>query len=65
MSKRKQKTERFYSTVEASRALGLTRWTLRNYIKDGKIKANRPGTDFRIPASEVERLAQTFKEEVK
>ena len=44
---------------EVETRLGVSRWTLYEWIKSGTIKAIRlPSGYFRIPESEVERILQ-------
>ena len=49
--------ERRYRTGEVAKALSVSRKTVRKWIKEGKIKAERTlGGQYRIPESEVRRL---------
>ena len=41
---------------EAAEALGLSPWTVRQYIRDGKIKAVRIGRRALVEPSELENL---------
>jgi len=43
---------------EAAEAVGLSHWTLRQYIRDGKITAIRLGRRVLIEPSELERLVE-------
>ena len=46
--------KQYYSTGEAAERLGLSRVTVFRKIKEGKIKAEKIGRNFVIPASEIE-----------
>jgi excisionase family DNA binding protein len=49
--------DRLLSVGEVSRLLSVTGPTVREWIKDGKLKANRAGARFwRIRQSEVDRM---------
>lgn len=41
---------------EAAAAIGLSKWTVRQYIRDGKIKAVRIGRRVLVEPSELEHL---------
>jgi excisionase family DNA binding protein len=43
---------------EAAAALGLSHWTLRQYIRDGKLKAVRIGRRVLIEPGELQRLIE-------
>lgn len=45
--------DKYYSTQEAAKLLGVTRVTVFRQIKNGKIKAEKVGRNFVIPASEI------------
>lgn len=51
-----QKEERLAQIPEAARRLGVSVWTLRAWIQDGKIASNKLGGRRLIPVSEIERL---------
>jgi excisionase family DNA binding protein len=44
------------SPAEAGRHLGLSHVTVRQWIRDGRIKAIRSGRSFKIPRSELDKL---------
>lgn len=45
-----------YMTVtEVAEHFGVSVWTVRDYIKTGRINAIKFGSNYRIPASEVAR----------
>lgn len=45
------------STGTVARALGISRWTVRNWIEARILRADRlPTGVYRIPASELERI---------
>jgi excisionase family DNA binding protein len=49
--------DRLLSVAEVSRLLSVTEPTVREWIKDGKLKAHRAGARFwRIRQSEVDRM---------
>ena len=43
---------------EAGRLLGISHYTVRNYIRQGKINPVRFGRRVSIPMSEIERLSR-------
>ena len=47
---------KFYKLSEIMAVLGVTRVTLYNYIKAGKVKAVKVGAQWRIPQAEYNRL---------
>ncbi len=47
---------KFYKLSEVMAVLGVTRVTLYNYIKAGKVKAVKVGAQWRIPQTEYNRL---------
>ena len=49
--------EETYSTPKVASILGLTTDTVRGWCVDGKIKANRVNGYWRVPRSEVIRIA--------
>lgn len=53
----------FCRVDEVASLLGVTEQTVRNWIKDGKIKAQRFGRPHLIPISEVARLLGKTQEE--
>ena len=42
--------------VEASEALGISHWTLRRYIREGKIRAVRIGRRVLVEPAELKKL---------
>jgi len=48
--------ERLTPIEEAAHRLGLSHWTLREWIQHGKIASNKLGGRRLIPVSEIERL---------
>jgi excisionase family DNA binding protein len=44
------------SVVEAAELLRISRWTVRSYIRDGKLKAVRLGRRVLLTDGELERL---------
>ena len=56
----------YLTTTELARLCGVSRFTIINWAKRGKIKAIRTaGRHYRIPASEALSLLRTFDEEKK
>lgn len=45
-----------YKIKEVARILGFNEWTVRGWVRDGKIKAVKIMSEWRIPEEEVERL---------
>lgn len=54
----------FYRVDQVARLLGVTEQTIRNWIRDGKIQAQRFGRPHLIPIEEVARLIQKTPAEV-
>lgn len=54
----------FYRVEEVARLVGVTDQTIRNWIREGKIKAQRFGRPHLIPVEEVARLLEKTPEEV-
>lgn len=52
-----------YSLSEVIEILGVTRRTLYNWIKDGKIKAIKAGQQWRITEEALEEFLQTGTEQ--
>ena len=50
--------EKLYKLSEVMDVLGVTRVTLYNYIKAGKVKAVKVGAQWRIPQDEYNRLLE-------
>lgn len=53
----------FCRVDEVAQLVGVTEQTIRNWIREGKIKAQRFGRPHLIPISEVARLLGTTPEE--
>jgi excisionase family DNA binding protein len=49
---------------DAAAMLGLSHWTLRQYIREGRIRAVRIGRRVLIEPSELERLIEQGRSEV-
>lgn len=47
--------EEMLSRGETAKGLGITPKTLSVWIKEGKVKAAKPGRSYRIPKSEIRR----------
>jgi excisionase family DNA binding protein len=54
-----QKEDRLARIPEAASRLGLSVWTLRAWIQEGKIASNKLGGRRLIPVSEIERLIKS------
>lgn len=52
----KVKEIKVYNTDEAAEILHVSRQTVYNYIKEGKLKAKKIGKEFRITHEELERF---------
>jgi len=53
----------YLTTTELARICGVSRFSIINWVKRGKIRANRTiGGHYRIPASEALSLLRTFDE---
>lgn len=50
--------EKMYKLSEVTAALGITRVTIYSYIKAGKVKAVKIGSQWRIPQEEFTRLLE-------
>lgn len=46
----------FYSVKEFADKLGVSYWTILRAIKNGRINAIQPGSSYRIPHSEFNRM---------
>lgn len=56
--------EKFYNVRELADILGLTPYTIRKYIRDGKIKSVRVGGDRvinRVSETELKRYLESLK----
>lgn len=51
-------TQRMYSLAEVQEILNVSRASLYNYIRDGKMKAIKIGSAWRVPGEELERLTR-------
>jgi excisionase family DNA binding protein len=50
---------------EAARLLGISRWTVRSYIREGKLKPVRLGRRVLLAEDELERLVSESQEPIK
>jgi len=50
----------FLSTQDLASLLGVTRQTIRNWIKSGQIKAYHIGQNLKIPMAEAQRILRHF-----
>jgi excisionase family DNA binding protein len=48
---------RSLSLRESGRALGLSEWTVRRMVLDGRIRGRKIGSQWRVPVTEIEALA--------
>ena len=53
---REQQNRTDLTVTEAAKEFACSSGTVKNWIKSGRIKAYRPGRDYRIPWSEIERI---------
>ncbi len=49
--------ERIYTLAEAAEALGVHYNTVKNWIKNGTLKANKMGRSYRITGTELRRFS--------
>jgi excisionase family DNA binding protein len=56
--KYKMKNQLLLGLKEAAESVGLSHWTLRQYVREGKVKAVRLGRRVLIEPSELERLIE-------
>ena len=57
MGKEETVAERILPLSEVEQLLGLTRWSLWSWIRDGKLQAvKQPNGHFRVAESEVRRI---------
>ena len=52
------KEQRYLTTEEAARATGVTRWRVWQWIKEGRLMAQRAGTLWLIPEDELRKFQQ-------
>ena len=57
----KETNHRFVSTQELGALLGVTRQTVRNWIKKGEIKAFHIGQNLKIPVQEALRILMFYE----
>ena len=48
----------FVSVDEAQILTGISRWTWRDYVREGKIDSNRVGTRILVPLREIRRVLE-------
>jgi len=54
-----EQTQKAFRVKEAAQILGVSRSTIRNWIRSGDVRANRVGgATLLVPKSEIERLAE-------
>lgn len=53
--------EPMWTAVQAAKYFNVHRYTIYRWIKEGKMKAYYINTRFRIPRSEIERIANGIK----
>jgi excisionase family DNA binding protein len=61
--KEKNKVIRLKSVVEAAELLRISPWTVRSYIRDGKLKPVRLGRRVLLAEDELERLVAEGQEQ--
>lgn len=57
--------EPLWSPIKTADYLGVSRQTVYGYIRNGKIKAVKVGRAVRIPKSEIAKLVEIVKSELK
>ena len=57
----REMNHRFVSTLELGALLGVTRQTVRNWIKKGEIKAFHIGQNLKIPVQEAVRILRFYE----
>lgn len=57
--------EFFYSVEEAAKMLGVSEYTIRRWLKDGKLDGKRIGRFWRISKESVESVLPDDKKETK
>jgi excisionase family DNA binding protein len=57
----REMNHRFVSTLELGALLGVTRQTVRNWIKKGDIKAFHIGQNLKIPVQEAVRILSFYE----
>jgi excisionase family DNA binding protein len=65
MSKNKEKSKKFLSTIELAQMLGVSRIAVFKKIKEGKIEAEKIGRNYAIPTKEFGRIVGLFVSENK
>jgi len=50
--------EEFYSTLEASQYLQLTKQTIQNYVRSGKLPKRKIGNQYYFTLEEIKSLIQ-------
>jgi len=50
--------ETLHSLDEVAARLGLSHWTLRSWVRDGKINSNKQGRRRLVSSYEIERLLE-------
>ncbi len=58
MLKNATKVKQFYTPLEVSHLLIIQETTVREYIREGLIKAVKIGSKWRIPAKEYNRICR-------
>jgi excisionase family DNA binding protein len=48
---------RMLSLKEAGRAVGISEWTIRRMILDGRVQGRKVGSQWRVPLAAIEALA--------
>ncbi len=56
--------EPHYSTGKVARILGVARYTVRRWIREGRVKAVRVNGRWRIPESEIKKLLGVLENRV-
>lgn len=51
-------SEKYYSTAEIEKILGISKWTLREWLKAGKIKGTKIGKQWRVSQESLQAFLQ-------
>jgi excisionase family DNA binding protein len=62
LCRRKRKVKKLLSVEDAAGLLGISKWTVRSYIRDGRLKPVRLGRRVLLAEDELERLVAEGQE---
>ncbi len=52
-------SERYYDIPELVKSMGVTKWTLRRWIKAGKLKARKVGRKYFVSSEDLRDLLES------